>query len=445
MSKLKLIVSREYLSRVKKPSFFIFAIILPLVIASLILTPIVVNKSNFSETTILIQDETTIIGDILVKSSQNQHVKYKLLKEELTEKELVRYDNIGDTMVLRIPDNFIKNQAPVVELFNKNAPGIYVVSKVKDDLYDIRKKLLIYSKYKFDLQKFEKNMNSPVSVIFQGQGLNPELKFFIGLSSSLLLYFLITMFGVQVMKSGMEEKSSRIVEVIVSSVKPKTLLKGKIFGIGLVGISQLILILGVLCVILVSLNSSFNLTPNEILSQQLDTLTQAKEAQTNVITTNIPMFNQQIVHYIASVRAYLPIVLFVLPILFFLGFYLYATLFAAVGALIDNDTDTQQFILPITLPLVISGSIAFSVLSNPTSELAFWASIFPLTSPVVLPARLAFMDMSQDWWQILLSISLLIITAIFTTKACGKIYKTGILMYGQKTTLKNVWKWLKQK
>jgi ABC-2 type transport system permease protein len=446
MNKLILIIQREFLSRVKKPSFILMCIITPFLFASLVLAPIAINKSNFSETTVKVFDETNIIGRILVKHNQNKFVKYELQSSnKVLDVSIDLYDKQDDVMVLRIPDNFIKNQAPVVELFNNNSPGIYLIAKVKNDLFDIRKKLLVYSTFKLDLQEFEQKMDSPVAVIFQGRGLNPQLKFFLGFSISLLLYMLIIMYGVQVMRGVMEEKNSRIIEVLISSVKPKTLLKGKIIGIGLVGILQFVLIISFSIGLLAFFNSVFEVDTSALLQNQLQMMGDSGSAVSELNVTEAPLFNQQVQSYMTAISSYLPVLLLVTPLLFFLGYYLYASLFAAVGSALDHDTDTQQFVLPITIPLIISGSIAFNILDNPSSDLAFWSSLFPLSSPIVMTARLAFMNIATDWWQIVLSIVILIVTITILMKISGRIYRIGILMHGQKVSYKSLWKWFKSK
>lgn len=446
MNKLLLIIKREFLSRIKKPSFLIMCLFTPFLFTSLILTPIAINKSNFSETTVKVFDETNILGKILAKHNQNKFVKYEVQSSsEVLEDAITRYDKQDDVMVLRIPDNFIKNGAPVVELFNNNSPGIYLIAKVKNDLFDIRKKLLVYSTFKLDLQEFEQKMNSPVAVIFQGRGLNPQLKFFLGFSISLLLYMLIIMYGVQVMRGVMEEKNSRIIEVLISSVKPKTLLKGKIIGIGLVGIFQFALIISFSIALLALFNNVFEVDTSMLIQNQLQMMGESGGPVSEINITEVPLFNQQVQDYMAAISSYLPVLLLVTPLLFFLGYYLYASLFAAVGAALDHETDTQQFVLPITIPLIISGSIAFSILDNPNSDLAFWASLFPLSSPVVMTARLAFMNLATDWWQLALSITILVVTIMVLMKISGRIYRVGILMHGQKVSYKTLWKWFKSK
>jgi len=446
MNKLLLIIKREFLSRIKKPSFLLMSLLTPFLFASLVLTPIGINKSNFSETTVMVFDETNSFGQLLVKHNQDKYVKYELqTTDAVLEDAITKYDNQDDVVVLRIPDNFIKNQAPVVELFSDNTPGIYLLGKVKDDLFEWRKKFIVYSTFKIDLQEFEKKMNSPVAIIFQGKGIDPQLKFFLGFSISLLLYMLIIMYGVQVMRGVMEEKNSRIVEVLISSVKPKTLLKGKIIGIGLVGILQFALIIIFSISLLALFNSIFEVDTALMVQNQLQMLDNPSSNLTEIGATETPLFNQQVQDYMSAISSYLPTLLLTTPVLFFLGYYLYASLFAAVGSALDHDTDTQQFVLPITIPLIISGSIAFNILDNPNSDLAFWASMFPLSSPIVMTARLAFMNLATDWWQVLLSVSILIVTIMVLMRISGRIYRVGILMHGQKVGYKTLWKWFRTK
>ena len=445
MGKLFIVIKREFLSRVKKPSFIIMTILTPLLITALILAPLLVNQSKYASTTIKIIDDTHIISDILIKNNQNKFLKYEEVSGNFLIDDVIdQYENNDAIMVLHIPDNFIKNQAPIVELFNKNSPGLYVVNKIKDDLYDIRKKLIIYSTYKFDLQKFEKRMNSPVNVLFQGEGLNPQLKFFLSFSIALLLYILILMYGVQVMRGVMEEKNNRIVEIIVSSIAPKDLLKGKIIGIGLVAITQFFSILLFSGLIVYGIQSFFQIDTNDIINQQFQMMNNQGNVVDDSTVSNFTTINQSMNNYVNALIQFLPLVLLISPVLFFLGFYLYASFFAAVGSAMDNESEPQQFILPITLPIIISGFIGLSVIDNPNSDLAFWASLFPLSSPIVMAARLPFINLATDWWQILLCIVLLISAVVYSTKISSRIYKTGILMYGQKLNYRTLWKWFKQ-
>ena len=445
MKQLGLVIQREFLMRVKKTRFWLFSFVVPFLLSAIVLAPILINKSNLTSTRVIIFDQTQILGDILVKHNQNKYVVYEEAGEAADLEETIdQYDTDDGVVVLHIPSNFIKNQAPVVELFNKNTPGIYVISKVKSDLYDIRKKFIVYSTFKLDLQAVEERMNSKVTVLFQGEGLNPQMKFFLGFASTLLLYFLILLYGTQIMRGTLEEKSSRVVEIIVSSIRPKTLLNGKVLGLGLAGLLQFFLIIVFGISIVWIFQGFFDIETSDLVINQFQLLNQQgipfDEVQKEEI---IPLFNQEVQNYIAAVRQYLPELFLVTPVLMVLGYFLYASFFAIIGAAINNESDAQQFLFPVLVPLIVSGFIAYSVLQNPGSDLAFWASIFPLSSPIVMTARLFFMDLSTQWWEVALAICILIASTWICLRLAAKVYRVGILMYGQKASYKTLWKWFK--
>ena len=440
-----MVIQREFLMRVKKTRFWLFSFVVPFLLSAIVLAPILINKSNLTSTRVIIFDQTQILGDILVKHNQNKYVVYEEAGEAADLEETIdQYDTDDGVVVLHIPSNFIKNQAPVVELFNKNTPGIYVISKVKSDLYDIRKKFIVYSTFKLDLQAVEERMNSKVTVLFQGEGLNPQMKFFLGFASTLLLYFLILLYGTQIMRGTLEEKSSRVVEIIVSSIRPKTLLNGKVLGLGLAGLLQFFLIIVFGISIVWIFQGFFDIETSDLVINQFQLLNQQgipfDEVQKEEI---IPLFNQEVQNYIAAVRQYLPELFLVTPVLMVLGYFLYASFFAIIGAAINNESDAQQFLFPVLVPLIVSGFIAYSVLQNPGSDLAFWASIFPLSSPIVMTARLFFMDLSTQWWEVALAICILIASTWICLRLAAKVYRVGILMYGQKASYKTLWKWFK--
>lgn len=446
MKKLALIVNREFKSRIKKKSFLILSILSPFVLAALIMAPIVINKANFEVKRVMVFDETNFIVDVLEKNKGSKNHSYFEAPANLEMYDAIeQYDEIADTVVLHIPKNFIKNTAPAVQLFNKNAPGLYLISNVKNDLYDIRKKLIVYSTVKFNLEKFEKNMNSPVQVVFQGQGLHPQLKFYLSFACALLMCLLILIYGMQVLRSVGEEKSSRIVEIIISSVQPITLLKGKIYGVGLAGLLQFGIISFVTCIILWVANASFDIDTGQLLQEQVMLLDgDGNEiAQENKKEVPIPLINKTITAYIYALTDFLPILLLIVPLLFLGGYFLYASFFAVFGALLNEQSDAQTLIFPVLLPIIISIVIGFNVVNNPDSALAFWSSLFPLTAPVVMAARLPFMNFATDWWQLLLCLLLLGASIKISMYFAARIYQTGILMYGQKPSIKTIWKWFK--
>lgn len=446
MSKVGLIIKREYFTRIKKRSFIAICLIAPIFLILSILAPIWINKSNYEQKTVIIFDETTIIGDILCYKKTGENLKYINAPENLKLEDAIRkYDNLSDTLILRIPSNFIKNTAPLVELFNKTSPGLYSINKIKTDLYDIRKKLIVYSTIKFDLEQFERRMNSPVGVVFQGQGIHPQLKFYLSLSGAFILYLLIMIYGVQVLRGISEEKNSRIIEIIISSVTPTTLLKGKIIGIGLVGISQFIIVFSLTLISFLGIYKNMDIQTSNLIYDNLQMINdKGEEITIEQSKVNTSLINQTIQEYIIHLKDYIPQMILITPIFFIGGYLLYASFFAAFGAVMDSESDSQSLIFPITLPIVISLFIAYNIINNPNSSLSFWASIIPISSPIVMTARLPFMNLQNDWWQVLLSVIILVLSVWGSIKFAARIYKTGILIYGQKPSIKTIWKWYKE-
>ena len=245
----------------------------------------------------------------------------------------------------------------------------------------------------------------------------------IGFISGILIYMFIFMYGTMVMRGVIEEKTSRIIEVIISSVKPFQLMMGKILGVALVGLTQFIL--WIFLTIILS-------TIAELIF--LDTAKIASEMSTNEQSIILA----QITNITGGINL---TIIFISFIFYFLaGYLMYSSLFAAIGSAVDAEADTQQFILPITIPLILSFILIQPIMDNPEGTLAFWMSVIPFTSPVIMMVRLPF---GVENWELLLSMTILVATFITTTWLAGRIYRTGILMYGKKASYKEVWKWLK--
>ena len=262
-------------------------------------------------------------------------------------------------------------------------------------------------------------------------------KWWVGFSFSIAIYFFIFFYGVQVMRGVIEEKTSRIVEVLVSSVKPFQLMMGKIIGIALVGVTQFALwiiltstLTGVAASIVPDLNpASIDQTEYSAELIQDAKATQAAQIE-NASEISILIFEQ--INW--------PLMLSCFLFYFVGGYLLYGSLFAAVGSAVDSEADTQQFMMPVTMPLMFGYVIAIFVGMNPEGDAAFWFSMIPFTSPPVMLVRIAMN--TAETWEIILSMTLLIGTFIGTTWVAGKIYRTGILMYGKKVSWKELWKWL---
>jgi ABC-2 type transport system permease protein len=262
-----------------------------------------------------------------------------------------------------------------------------------------------------------------------------KVQFALGIFLAMLVYMFIIFFGGQVMQGVAEEKTNRIIEVIVSSVKPFQLMMGKIIGVSLVALTQFVLWILLTVVLYVGFSAAIGLSNPGMLS--------SGTVMTQEITTNDIMSNesvQQILQIAQSID--FGTIIFCFIIFFVLGYLLYATLYAAIGSLVDNNTDSQQFALPVTVPLMIAIISSFYIVNNPDSSLSVWLSMIPFTSPISMMVRIPF---GVPIWQIVLSVVLLAGTFVFMTWFAAKIYRTGILMYGKKLSYKEIFKWLKYK
>lgn len=268
----------------------------------------------------------------------------------------------------------------------------------------------------------------------------PELAMIIGYAAGFLIYISIFMFGAQVMRGVIEEKTSRIVEVILSSVKPRELLMGKVFGVGLVGLTQYFI--WIVMTAALSFAAFSFLLPSDastLQSQAQDLMQSTGGVQTAmpVVEGNMGQVNE-IMTSLANVNW--PLVLGTFIFFFLGGYMLYAALFAAVGSAVDNEADTQQFMAPITIPLILGLFVMLNTINNPEGDLAYWFSIIPFTSPIVMIVRIPFGVPVID---LVISGVILIATFLFITWMAARIYKTGILMFGSKVTYKELWKWIK--
>ncbi len=445
MSKIKLIIGREYWTRVRKPSFIIMSILGPLLLASTFIIPLLIKASNFKTTYVEVVDYSHIIHQNLCYYNSDHVVYLTDYADGEINKVVDRFQHSGDTAVVLIPAHFMSIPNDVT-IFHKDHPGINTITKLKKDLQDIRVKYAVKQGSDINLVDLERILQK-VDVKFFNEGTALEVKIFLGIAAGMLMYILIMLYGVQVMRGVMEEKTSRIVEVIISSVKPLQLLYGKIIGIALTGLTQFIILISLMLILIGSAKTLFVESSVQKAHEQITAL--QSQGQVNMMSdeaeTKPNVSEEELTHYLHDLSEIGPRMLFCFPLFFIGGYLLYSSFFAAIGAAVDSETETQQFVLPVTIPIIIGILIATNIFENPNGDLAFWTSLIPLTSPIVMLARLPFMDLSTQWWEVLLSITLLYATFVFTTKLAAKIYRTGILMYGQKASYRSIIKWLRYK
>jgi len=317
----------------------------------------------------------------------------------------------------------------------------YIRKRINDDLRELRMTKAGVPK---DVIETAKTSIGVRSITLAEGGKEKErmgaLEYALGVVLGVMIYFFIFLFGTQVMRGVIEEKTNRIVEVIISSVKPFQLMMGKIIGIALVGLTQFSLWVLLTAGIVYATQGVFSNEVAQIKTQQMIKTGQVIDPSTSVQLDRDFDKTSQVFDALMSIN-YISLI-FSFAFYFLFGYLIYAALFASIGSAVDNDADTQQFVLPVTVPLIIAIASLQFIADNPDGPASFWLSIIPFTSPVAMMVRIPF---GVPWWQVGLSMGLLVVGFVATTAFAAKIYRVGILMYGKKPTYKELWKWLRYK
>jgi len=427
MNKIGLIIRREYLTRVRKRSFIIMSIVGPLLFALVFVIPIWLASGEGDEKTIEILDES---GYFRGKFDGTGAVSFSYLDNTVEEakSDLSAKNTYG---LLYIPRLDLDDPKGITFFAEKN-PSIEIQASLerllKNEIEEIKLNESGIDKEKLDKIKTNINLNV-INITYKGEKEGDvTVATITGYASALLIYFFIFLYGVQTLRGVIEEKTSRIVEVIISSVKPFQLMMGKIIGIGAVGLTQLILWAALTLIIQQAVLTFYNIDISRSKQIELAGGAQAGESEEVVIP--------EIFEKLETINFPLLIGMF---LFYFLSAYLfYGSLFAAVGSAVDNDSDAQQFQLPITLPLIFSIMLLAAILRDPHGNLAFWTSIIPFTSPVVMMMRIPF---DPPVWHLLLSMVCMVAGFIGSTWFAGRIYRIGILMHGAKVNYKILAKW----
>lgn len=451
MNKTSLIIKREYLTRVTKKSFLIVTFLVPFLFVAIFAGVIALGLSDSTNHNVLVVDSSGILsqnrnGKIIPnnverwKNAEDSSVVYKFTQEEI---EVQAFLDSDYTLKISVDDQTVNDEN--VPMLYKDLPSSIISNKIENNLQDDFQEYTWETYLKVqpeDYKKAEVNINLVEQDAENLDVEDPHLRTrgWIGYGLSLIIYMTIFLFGSLVMRGVLEEKMSRIVEVLISSVKPFQLLMGKIIGVGLVGLTQFILWIGLFAVI-----SAVGIG---IISSQTDVSELAAQVENGSVISKDASLEQalegmgQAGDYIEAVFSMNWTLVAFCFIFYFLGGYLlYGSLMAAAGSAVDAEADSQQFLVPITIPLIAAIMLSQLVIVNPESTIATVFSIFPLTSPIIMLVRVSMG--SFEWWELVLSVIVLIATFIGTVALAGKIYRTGILMYGKKVSYKELWKWLK--
>lgn len=445
MSKLSLIIKREYLTRVRKKSFLVMTIIGPLLMAAVMIAPIMFAKMDQEELKVIaVIDSSHICNGII---PETQYLKFEYLQNTTLEKVKKTYKGNGYYAVLFIPH--ILTYAPKsVQLFSHKQPSMGVKMHISNAIEKELERLKLKTYDIKDLDGILKAVKTNIAVNtikWTDDGLeektSTEIAMVVGIVAGILIYFFIFMYGAQVMRGVIEEKTNRIIEVIISSVKPFPLMMGKIIGVALVGLTQFLLWIILTFSIVTMVKTAVLKDSNEILTQQIQTESLFSSSGLQKSQAAVADRTEQINDAFSALKSIDFGVMLVAFLFYFLaGYLLYAALFAAIGSAVDNEADTQQFMMPVTIPLILGMVMLQSIIQNPEGPLAFWFSIIPLTSPIVMMVRIPF---GVPYHELIISMALLIAAFIGATWVAAKIYRTGILMYGKKINYRELWKWLR--
>jgi len=435
MNNIFLITKREFLTQVKKKSFIILTILAPILLIAFGSVIGLMFKANESHSVIEVVDKSGMFTDKLKSSDKLSYIFVSAADEKSKINTLKGNESLDGILILpelknKNFDDLQKNTRLVIN----NKIGFDTKQKIVSDITDVIKKEKIKQLgiAESQLINLDKGFTLKTINVSENNKEDSDLGFGVKSGLSILLMYVTFMFiiiyGVRVMRSVLEEKNNRVVEIIISSVKPFELMMGKILGVTLVALTQFIVWITMSVIGALVLNTGFSSLQknipggNEELADKLDIAQIATQISHSLLELNFPL------------------IIFVFIVFFLLGYIFYSSIYAAIGSAVDNETETQQFTLFAILPLMLGMYGSFSLMNNPDGPLGFWLSIIPFTSPVAMIARIPF---GVPAWQIALSIALLLGTTVFMIFVAGKIYRVGILMYGNKATLKEIWKWIK--
>ena len=433
MNHLPLIIKREYLAKVKNKSFILMTFLSPLFIVALLsLIAYLTSVNNEKVRTISVLDESGILSEALISSDQ---ILYESLNGMDLEDAKTTSNSNNAYGLLHVPDLALEDVSEKIKFYSKESPSLSLISslesKIEKRIGELKLKKMGVDLSKISASKTYVNINQEDFEGVKTSKAGSFLKLIFGAAAGYLLFMFIIIYGNLIMRSVIEEKSSRIIEVIISSVKPLQLMLGKIFGTSLAGITQFAIWVILIAILSFAASNFFGIDLSANPQQEMMT---AAVSDVNA--------NSELQALIAELHSLPLINLIVAFVLFFFGGYLlYSSLYAAIGAAVDNETDTQQFLMPVVILLVVGFYVGFfTALEDPHGTISVVFSYIPFTSPIVMLIRIPF---GVPIWEQILSLSVLIFSFLVTVWIAAKIYRVGILMHGKKPSYKDLIKWLK--
>lgn len=445
---INVIIGREYMTRVKKKSFLITTFVVPVLFAALCILPTIIMTATKEEAKkVAVVDRSGIVLPYLTDTETVQYTDCSGFSVDSVKANL---EAMGYDAVLSISELDAESKSVGADIFSLKPMGMDMSESIDNKISDAVEAYRVES---YDIAGLDEIMESVKAKVHarsytigeDGKETVSESGVYMAVSMILgmIIYMFIALFGGMVMSSVIEEKASRVVEVLVSSVKATELMFGKIIGIALVALTQFLLwvVLTVAIVGVVGAVAGKDLLSGADPTEMVQTMgVSADQAEAITAVAAEPGEMSVVMSTLANLPYAKIIICFILFFIF--GYMLYASMYAAIGSAVENEGDTQQLQIPVTIPLLLGFFVAIYAFKAPDSALVFWGSMIPFTSPIVMLARLPF---GVPGWEIILSIALLVATFAICAWASAKIYKVGILMFGKKSTWKDLWKWFKQK
>ena len=457
---INVIIGREYMTRVKKKSFLLTTFLGPVFFAAMCILPsVIMFMTTDKGKEVAVVDQSGIVMPYMTSNETTTYTDYTGMPVDSAK---AKCSELGlDALVVVSPLDSVKRTVSV-EAYSGKPMSVDMKDAIRSRVNEAVEEYRLESYRIEGLRQIIEDVKADVSVstfTLDDSGeekiTSSEVYMMISLVLSIIIYMFIAMFSAMVMQSVIEEKSSRVVEVLVSSVKATELMFGKIIGVACVALTQFFLWVVLTAVLVLAFGSFVGFDSIvESANVQTEQMTQMTEGMgVDPAALDASGMNMQValpeegtsemaavIETIKDINY--PMILISFVVYFVLGYLLYASLFAAIGSAVENEADTQQLQLPVTIPLLLAFFIAFYAFKSPDSQVVFWGSVIPFTSPIVMLARIPF---GVPAWELALSIVLLVLTFLLIAYLSAKIYKIGILMFGKKTSFKDLYKWLKQK
>lgn len=435
MNNLGIVINREYRERVAKKSFIVTTLLMPLLMLALCVAPgLIMALGEQSEADVLVIDNS---GRIAQNLSSDEETRFILT--DITVDSAMRRDDVNAVLV--IPAQIIDKKNATVDLYNNGASSMSLESKITGQINKTVEDIRLKSYNIENLDKILDEVKSDVKLQTtrydreEQESTSTELSFGLGIMLTFVLYMFLLIYGQMVLTSIVEEKSNRVLELVVSSVKPAQMMLGKILGVALVAVTQI-----VIWAIVMSALVAF-VVPAVLPAEMMSDITAVNAGNLNAVS------DPDSIGVIKAAAAltnmgYMMNIMVTLALFLIGGFLFYAAIYAAIGSAVDNIQDASQLTSVVVMPVILGLILAMQAANAPESSLAFWMSMIPLTSPMVMMARIPF---GIPGWEVCLSLVILAVSTLAVIWAAGKIYRVGIFMYGKKPTIKELIRWVKYK